>query len=164
MTPRRAIWPCLWFVILPVIAIGCAGRQPKPQVLPPGSGPSGTAIARSAQTLLGAPYRDGGTLPDGFDCSGLVCYVFARQGVRVPRDVRRQADTGRQVARADIRAGDLLFFSTIGAGPTHVAIALDRDRFIHAPKTGAVVRVESLGSEYWKKRFLYARRVGTGGK
>ena len=119
----------------------------------------GTAIVRTAESLLGAPYREGGALPDGFDSSGLVSYVFARQGIALPRDVRRQAAAGAPVARADIRPGDLLFFSTTGSGPTHVAIAIDGSRFIHAPKSGAVVRIESLALSYWAKRFLEARRI-----
>jgi cell wall-associated NlpC family hydrolase len=73
--------------------------------------------------------------------------------------VRRQAAIGVPVALADIRPGDLLFFATTGSGPTHVAIAIDGSRFIHAPKSGAVVRVESLALSYWARRFLEARRI-----
>ena len=109
--------------------------------------------------MLGKPYRLGGALPDGFDCSGLVVYVFARQGWEVPRDVKRQATIGNKVGRSGVRAGDLVFFTTTAPGPTHVAIAVDRDRFIHAPKSGTVVRVESLQNTYWAKRFLYGRRL-----
>jgi cell wall-associated NlpC family hydrolase len=162
-----------------VLAAACAGGQPRVRVLPPVLPPAeeaavpsappglrptagesgGLAIARTAETLLGAPYREGGSLPDGFDCSGLVTYVFARLGFAVPRDVRRQAAIGVPVALADIRPGDLLFFATTGSGPTHVAIAIDGSRFIHAPKSGAVVRVESLALSYWARRFLEARRI-----
>jgi len=128
--------------------------------VPPSAGAAAaSAIVRTAETLLGAPYREGGSLPDGFDCSGLVNYVFARHGIAVPRDVRRQATVGDPVAPAGIRPGDLLFFATTGSGPTHVAIAIDGSRFIHAPKNGAVVRVESLASRYWSTRFLQARRL-----
>ena len=142
-----------------VLAAACAGGQPRVRVLPPVPEATGTAIARTAETMLGAPYREGGSLPDGFDCSGLVTYVFARHGIAVPRDVRRQATVGVPVALADIRPGDMLFFATTGSGPTHVAIAIDGSRFIHAPKNGAAVRIESLASSYWAKRFLEARRI-----
>jgi cell wall-associated NlpC family hydrolase len=121
--------------------------------------PSGAAIVRTAETQLGKPYKEGGTLPSGFDCSGLVTYVYARHGVAVPRDVRRQATIGRAIARREIKPGDLLFFTTTAPGPSHVAIAVDASRFIHAPKTGAVVRIESLQTAYWAKRFLGARRL-----
>jgi len=109
--------------------------------------------------MLGKPYRLGGALPDGFDCSGLVVYVFARQGWEVPRDVKRQSAVGAKLTRTELRAGDLVFFTTTAPGPTHVAIAIDRSRFIHAPKSGAVVRIESLQSTYWAKRFLFGRRL-----
>jgi len=154
--PRPAF---LVWAALAVIASACAGQQPRPRVLPPAPEAAGTAIVRTAESLLGAPYREGGALPDGFDCSGLVNYVFARHGINVPRDVRRQVTVGVPVARTDIRPGDLLFFSTTGSGPTHVAIAIDRSRFIHAPKSGAVVRIESLALSYWARRFLEARRI-----
>jgi cell wall-associated NlpC family hydrolase len=162
-----------------MLAAACAGGQPRvrvlppvlpptseaavpsePSVVPPSAGAAaGSAIAQTAESLLGAPYREGGSLPDGFDCSGLVTYVFARHGIAVPRDVRRQATVGVPVALADIRPGDLLFFATTGSGPTHVAIAIDGSRFIHAPKNGAVVRMESLTLSYWAKRFLEGRRI-----
>ena len=142
-----------------VLAAACAGGRPRVRVLPPVPEATGTAIVRTAESLLGAPYREGGSLPDGFDCSGLVNYVFARHGIAVPRDVRRQATVGVPVALADIRPGDMLFFATTGSGPTHVAIAIDGSRFIHAPKNGAAVRIESLASSYWAKRFLEARRI-----
>jgi cell wall-associated NlpC family hydrolase len=109
--------------------------------------------------MIGAPYREGGALPDGFDCSGLVQYVFARHGVAVPRDVRRQAAAGAPVDRGDIAPGDLVFFATSGSGPTHVGIAAGGDRFIHAPKSGDVVRVESMSAGYWTSRFVAARRL-----
>jgi len=109
--------------------------------------------------MTGAPYRDGGALPDGFDCSGLVTWAFARHGVAVPRDVRRQAAAGVPVDRGGILPGDLLFFATTGSGPTHVAIAMDGGRFIHAPKSGTVVRVESLASAYWSSRLIAIRRL-----
>jgi cell wall-associated NlpC family hydrolase len=180
MTIRQATWPCVLLAMLSLSLTGCASREPRIRVLPPvGPAPAEAppvavtpdvsiageatsaeaAIVHTAETLLGAPYRDGGTLPDGFDCSGLVTYVFARNGVAVPRDVRRQAAAGIAVERAGILPGDLLFFTTTGPGPTHVGIAIGAGRFIHAPKSGTVVRVESLASGYWAARFLAARRI-----
>jgi cell wall-associated NlpC family hydrolase len=159
MTARARVWPVLGALAIAVGLSGCAGQGPKPEVYPSVGLPSGAAIVRTAEALLGTPYRSGGTLPDGFDCSGLVAYVFARQGWEVPRDVKRQAAIGGRVTRAELRAGDLAFFTTTGPGPTHVAIVIDRTRFIHAPKSGAVVRVESLQNTYWSKRFLVGRRL-----
>ena len=114
-------------------------------------------LLRTATDLLGTPYRNGGATLDGFDCSGFVQYVFAQHGVRVPRTVRRQAEVGARVREA--AAGDLVFFNTEGRGPTHVGIALGPDRFIHAPSSRGVVRVEPFASAYWSSRFLEVRRV-----
>jgi cell wall-associated NlpC family hydrolase len=161
MIARRCCVPLLAVAVLALLASACAERQPRIHVLPPAPGATaaGAEIVRIAETLIGAPYREGGTLPDGFDCSGLVTYVFAREGIAVPRDVRGQAAVGEEVPRDALRPGDLLFFSTTGPGPTHVGIAIGDGRFVHAPKSGASVRIESLASAYWATRFVTARRL-----
>ncbi len=107
----------------------------------------------------GVPYRLGGADPAGFDCSGLVQYVFAQYGVAVPRVVEQQYEIGDKVKDKNIKPGDLLFFSTKGSGATHVAIAVGEDRFVHAPNSRGVVRVEALTSEYWGSHYVGARRV-----
>lgn len=111
-----------------------------------------------ALSYRGAPYRNGGSDPSGFDCSGFVQWVFAQNGVRLPREVRDQYGLGRKIERDDIRPGDLVFFDTSG-GASHVGIALGGDAFVHAPSSRGVVRVESYTSQYWKKRYIGARRV-----
>jgi cell wall-associated NlpC family hydrolase len=119
-----------------------------------------TAILDTAMDQRGVRYRLGGADPDkGFDCSGLVWFVFAQHQVDLPRTVAAQFHEGRKIGRTSIRAGDLVFFSTIGPGATHVGIALDADRFIHAPDTGAVVRIENIDAPYWKRRYVAAKRV-----
>ena len=115
------------------------------------------SLLRTATDLLGTPYRNGGSTVDGFDCSGFVQYVFAQQGVRVPRTVVRQSEVGSRVREP--QAGDLVFFATEGRKTTHVGIALGPDRFIHAPSSRGVVRVEPFASQYWAPRFVEARRV-----
>ena len=141
---------------------------PEPGVaVPPAIGDrSGDAYAISgmALSLQGAPYRNGGSEPSGFDCSGLVWYVFDQHGIPVPRTVTEQFQIGSHVDKRDLRAGDLLFFDTSGPGlsgvhATHVGIAIGGDEFVHAPSTRGQVRVERLGSDYWSVRFLEARRV-----
>jgi cell wall-associated NlpC family hydrolase len=77
----------------------------------------------------------------------------------VPRDVRRQFDAGTPIAETSIQPGDLLFFSTTAAGPTHVGIAVDGDQFIHAPNSRGVVRVDRLRTAYWASHFIGARRI-----
>jgi len=116
-------------------------------------------VVEVALLLQGAPYRDGGFDPSGFDCSGLVHFVFAEAGMTLPRSAREQYEVGRPIGPDEIAAGDLLFFATQGSGPTHVAIALDATRFIHAPNERTVVRVDSLSTSYWRARLIAVRRV-----
>lgn len=119
----------------------------------------GHRIVAAALDLRGVPYRNGGADPAGFDCSGLVAFVFAEHGLAMPRQTSAQYRVGARVARQDIRAGDLLFFSTVAPGASHVGIAIDDDEFVHAPSSGGVVRVERLTLPYWQRRFVGARRV-----
>jgi cell wall-associated NlpC family hydrolase len=114
-------------------------------------------IVSTALHLVGTRYRNGGADPEGFDCSGFVQYVFAQQGVSVPRTVEEQARTGARVD--EMRAGDLVFFHTSGRGATHVGIAIDSTRFVHAPSSRGEVRVEPLARPYWTDRFVEARRM-----
>jgi cell wall-associated NlpC family hydrolase len=107
----------------------------------------------------GVPYRNGGTDPSGFDCSGLVQYVFARHGVPLPREVRDQFRAGTAVSRERVQPGDLLFFETVSRGASHVGIAIGGGEFVHAPSSRGVVRVERLSTDYWAERWVGARRV-----
>jgi peptidoglycan DL-endopeptidase CwlO len=123
------------------------------------SGFDAYALAGTALALRGVPYRNGGTDPNGFDCSGFTQYVFAQYGIALPREVRDQFRVGKPVKPDDLAAGDIVFFTTTDPGPSHVAIAIGGDEFVHAPSTTGVVRVEHLGSSYWSPRFLGARRM-----
>jgi cell wall-associated NlpC family hydrolase len=145
-------------------ATATATATPPPQAAPaPPSLTShrydGRAVAEYALAFRGVPYRLGGSDPGGFDCSGLVHYVFAQYGISIPRIVEEQWRVGDKIKAKDIRPGDLLFFSTKGAGATHVAIALDSEHFVHAPNSTGVVRVEALSSAYWGAHYLGARRI-----
>jgi cell wall-associated NlpC family hydrolase len=119
------------------------------------------AIVSTALTLRGVPYRNGGSDPSGFDCSGLVQWVFAQNGIRMPREVRDQFQTGMQIDLRDVRAGDLLFFETVTDGASHVGLAIGGDQFVHAPSSRGVVRVEKFTATYWATRFVGARRIAT---
>ena len=126
----------------------------------PRSGFDGYALAGTALSLRGTPYRNGGADPTGFDCSGLTQFVFAQYGLSLPREVREQYRMGKSVKPNNLAPGDILFFSTTDPGPSHVAIAIGGDQFVHAPSSTGVVRVERLSSSYWSPRYLGARRVG----
>jgi cell wall-associated NlpC family hydrolase len=121
----------------------------------------GRAIAQFAMGFRGVPYRLGGADPGGFDCSGLVQYVFAQYGIAVPRVVEQQYSVGDTIRPSDIKPGDLIFFNTkkSGDGASHVAIAISQDSFVHAPNSTGVVRIETLGSSYWGARYVGAKRI-----
>ncbi len=135
------------------------GGPPSTTGTPPGGAPNGYAISSAALAFKGIPYRNGGSDPSGFDCSGLTQYVFAEYGIALPREVRDQYRVGRPVNAADLAPGDLLFFSTVKGGASHVGIAIGSDQFVHAPSSRGVVRVERLSSPYWRRRFIGARRI-----
>jgi murein DD-endopeptidase len=112
----------------------------------------------AATAMLGQPYHYGGEGPGGFDCSGLVVYSAAGAGLRLPRTAAEQLDFGVPISRAELQAGDLIFMH-LTRKELHVAIALDNQRFIHAPSTGRYVRIDSLGEPVYAKGFIGARRV-----
>jgi cell wall-associated NlpC family hydrolase len=116
-------------------------------------------VIETAMALRGAPYRNGGSDPSGFDCSGFTQYVFAQLGVAIPREVRDQFIMGSSVAPGDLAPGDLVFFNTVAPGASHVGIALGQDEFIHAPSSKGVVRIERLSAVYWSERFVGIRRL-----
>lgn len=175
----------LLVTVLGAIATGCATRgptvaTPRPfpgAAVPPRSAPAvpaasepialagGTihpAVISLALSLQGTPYRNGGSDPSGFDCSGFVQWVFAQQGLALPREVKDQYRVGSGIDNDDIQPGDLVFFETVSNGASHVGIALGGGEFVHAPSSRGVVRIERYTSSYWADRWVGARRI-TGG-
>lgn len=120
-------------------------------------------LTQFAMQLLDIRYRRGGRVPaTGFDCSGFVHYVFAQVfGVDLPQNSASQYQVGKQVARSEMKVGDLVFFKTHGKRISHVGIYLGEGRFIHSPTTGERVRVSNLSENYWARRFAGARRPNT---
>jgi len=119
------------------------------------------AAALQALFAVGVRYHYGGNSPDtGFDCSGLVAHVFDRAwGIAVPRSTEEQRNVGRAVKRSDLQPGDLVFYNTRNRPFSHVGIYLGDGNFVHAPRPGQRVRVESIDTPYWRTRFNGARRL-----
>jgi cell wall-associated NlpC family hydrolase len=173
---RAGLKACTTTVIIAsVLTAACAssGARPRPfptpdsrttssapatPASPPETDPAATLID-TALGLRGTPYKNGGSDPNGFDCSGFTQYVFAKHGVVLPRETREQFEVGEKIRLKDVQVGDLVFFHTVASGASHVGIAVNDDEFVHAPSSAGVVRVEHLSSAYWSKRFIAARRV-----
>lgn len=121
------------------------------------------SLLDKSMSFLGIRYRSGGNGPaaGGFDCSGLVKQVFGDAlGVNLPRTAAGMAQLGDKVSGIqDLKPGDLVFFNTMSRAFSHVGIYVGDNRFIHAPSTGSVVRVEQMDTDYWRKRFNGARRL-----
>jgi peptidoglycan DL-endopeptidase CwlO len=113
----------------------------------------------AAMSLRGTPYRNGGSDPRGFDCSGFTQYVFATAGAHLPRETREQFLLGAAVPVGQQQPGDLVFFSTTAPGASHVGIAVGGDQFVHAPSSRGVVRIESMTLPYWSRRLVGIRRL-----
>ena len=126
----------------------------------PASGGRVQTLLKRALALLGTPYRWGGTTTNGFDCSGMVGYVFKTAlGIELPRVSREMASSGTPVERSALTPGDLVFFGVHGRHVDHVGIYVGEGRFVHAPRTGRDVTVSTLDGGYWGGKFLQARRV-----
>jgi peptidoglycan DL-endopeptidase CwlO len=122
--------------------------------VPPSSTLGGQAVA-IAEQYLGVPYVWGGASPSGFDCSGLVMYVYGRLGVSLPHNAAAQYSMGTPVPRDALEPGDLVFFDGLG----HVGIYVGGGSFIHAPHTGPVVQISSL-SGWYSSEYVGAKRIG----
>jgi peptidoglycan DL-endopeptidase CwlO len=116
--------------------------------------PTHSSVVSIAEQYLGVPYRWGGASPSGFDCSGLVMYVFAQVGVSLPHSSYAQYGMGSPVSRDQLQPGDLVFFDGLG----HVGIYVGGGSFIHAPHTGDVVKISSI-SGWYASTYVGARRI-----
>jgi cell wall-associated NlpC family hydrolase len=137
--------------VAPVVSSD-GGSAPAP--VGPAPPPTHSSVVSIAMHYLGTPYVWGGASPSGFDCSGLVMYVFAQVGVSLPHSSYAQYGMGSPVSRDQLQPGDLVFFDGLG----HVGIYVGGGSFIHAPHTGDVVRISSL-SGWYASTYVGARRI-----
>lgn len=164
---------CAFAALLILSAAACTTAPPTPGFDPAtpwrtdypsiSEGPDRSAqVVLAAMQFIDLPYRAGAQQAEsGFDCSGFTRHVFEQSlGVQLPRQADQQARAPglRAVGRDQLRAGDLVFFNTLGPTYSHVGIYIGDARFIHAPRQGARVRVESLAGAYWARRYTGARR------
>lgn len=119
----------------------------------------GSEIVIRAISLLGAPYRYGGSGPTAFDCSGLVQFIHHELGIEVPRTAAEQYRAADPIRLDDIEPGDLLFFRISGKRISHVAIYAGSGRFVHAPQTGRPIELRTLDDGYYKPRLAGAGRL-----
>lgn len=177
--PIRCRAPCIRRIILPCLGLafallqaGCGSNSntrpssaPAPQRTWPAvaaADPAGAnAVLMRAIGLVGTPYRYGGNTPEsGFDCSGLVAYVYRDVlDLRLPRTSRELAQVqGPRIAPRELAPADLVFFGSSG-NVSHVGIYVGEGRFVHAPSTGGTVRLDHLDGSYWRDHYTGAKRV-----
>ena len=169
-TMRRVCVPLCLPLAVPLAAalllVGCTTTPPSASTPSRGTGYSrlspdqASDIAIHALGLVGTPYRYGGNTPDsGFDCSGLIGYVYRhRVGTAPPRTVAQLSGWGQPIANGDLRSGDLVVFGT-GRSASHAGIYVGDGRFVHAPSSGGTVRLDHLQSRYWARQNASFRRV-----
>lgn len=148
----------LTFLLLSLLLAGCTSQREIPSANPE----QANEVMFTAMQQVGKPYRYGGNTPrTGFDCSGLVGYVYRQSvGITLPRTVKAlstlQAPT---VNKDELETGDLVIFATGWRNtPDHAGIYVGKGRFVHAPSSGGKVRLDQTSEDYWQRSFLYGKR------
>lgn len=169
----RTLTGCGIFVFIAAMLVGCGGTPSTRSSNSTGSNSSklsqfkqdssaGTEdISIAAVGLVGVPYRYGGNTPSGgFDCSGLIGYVYNKAAnVKLPRTIQEMSRKGQGIGEQPPAPGDLVFFNTTGETYSHAGIYVGQGRFVHAPSAGGTVRLEKIDTPYWAARYTEARRM-----
>jgi murein DD-endopeptidase len=153
----------LTLILLLLLAAGCSltPRKPAPEVpavQPPAAPHPAEIVSQVAMSMVGVPYRYGGSSPDGFDCSGLVYYAHVKAGIPVPRTAADQHRHSENINPQQLRPGDVLFFDTSWRSG-HVGIYVGQGEFVHAPSSGKRVSRASIREGYFAKRLKKAGRL-----
>ncbi|SHN55080.1 C40 family peptidase [Desulfovibrio litoralis] len=136
---------------------GCAKHPASTAPIIVKSNTKGEAVVNTARSMIGTRYKLGGTNPNGFDCSGFVCWTFAKYGKDMPRTAREQGAVGDKLNVSSLKPGDVVVFK-IRRG-YHSGIYTGDGNFIHSPRKGESVREDSIFSKYWQNKLIAARRV-----
>ncbi|NDV18617.1 glycoside hydrolase [Pseudodesulfovibrio sp. JC047] len=161
---RSCLLLCTMMTVTLLAGCGTTSIAPPPPErvphLQPAS-PKAASVVRTARVLIGYPYRWGGHTPEvGFDCSGLVWFVYRQNGIALPRVSWQQFHAGQPITRQNIQPGDLIFYDVSASRKSlHVGIVTDRGTFVHAPSSGKKVMESSLYSPYWRQHYLGTRRI-----
>ncbi len=163
---RRSLIIILMLALLPLPALANEPGQPPAQAE---AAPAATdtmlgqaqEIVLRALSFIGVRYRWGGSSPEsGFDCSGLIRYVYAQvTGQLLPYNARQFSHAGTTVEKSELQPGDLVFFNTLRRPFSHVGIYLGESRFVHAPARGGQVEIVDMTNSYWQARYNGARRL-----
>lgn len=156
----------LALIFFVLVVAGCSTKQTlKTPVAPETTSrfpATADEVSISAMSLIGTPYLWGGNTPDsGFDCSGLIVYVYKGTGIQLPRTTSAMSSMKKpNVSQNALKTGDLVFFATGGGRKvSHAGIYVGNGRFVHAPSSGGVVKLSNLRENYWRKHFVSAKRV-----
>lgn len=146
-----------WSILCFCLLLAACGTAPLRQARP--ASEQGNEVAIYALGLIDTGYRFGGKNPEaGLDCSGMVSYVYRQAaGLKVSGSAADIARRGKEISRAGVRAGDLIFFNTLNRPFSHVGIYIGDGRFVHAPSTNGRVRIDRLDNRYYAQRFEMAR-------
>jgi hypothetical protein len=136
-----------------LLASGCGGPRG-------GTSGLGMEVAKTAHQYIGTPYKFGGRSPKGFDCSGLVWYIYQQYGVDLPDSSSKQSGVGQKIAKNELVPGDLVFFQTKGR-IHHVGVYVGGGKMIHAPGRGKKVVKVNFRDKYYQQHFALARRVAS---
>jgi cell wall-associated NlpC family hydrolase len=162
----RTLMGCGIFICILTILPGCSSFSSKNNIAKVSQFKQDTSVGTedisiAAVGLVGVPYRYGGNNPKGgFDCSGLIAYVYSKSAnIKLPRTIQEMSNQGQSVDNGPPAPGDLVFFNTTGAKYSHAGIYVGQGRFVHAPSAGGTVRLEYITTPYWAARFTEARRL-----
>lgn len=162
----RTLLGCGIFICTLLLSAGCSTFSGKPSQTKVAQFKQDTSVGNegisiAAIGLVDVPYRYGGNTPKGgFDCSGLIVYVYNKTvGIKLPRTIQQMSTQGFSIENGPPAPGDLVFFNTTGEKYSHAGIYVGQGRFVHAPSAGGTVRLDYITSPYWAAKFTEARRI-----